>query len=109
VAGDGVTRVMTGSWLIVKWAGIGILSLYVVLIGFAIVRFRDRLSRMRSGLFVPIALGNFVSLTLPWLFMNARATRVCFVAAQAIFVYGMAVLVRNLARRDREGLLKADS
>jgi hypothetical protein len=100
---------MTGPWLIVKWAGIGILSFYVVLIVFAIVRFRDRLSRMRSTLFVPIILGNFVWLTLPWLFMEAEVTRICFVAAQAIFVYGVAVLVKNLAQKDQAVPLRADS
>jgi len=105
----GVVGAMTGPWLMVKWAGIGILLLYVVLIVLAIVRFRDKLSRMRSALFVPIVLGNFVSLTLPWLFVKAEATRICFVTAQAILVYGIAVLVRNLAHKDQAGPLKADS
>ena len=106
---DGVIRVMTGPWLIVKWAGIGVLSCYVLLLAFAIMRFRGTLTRMRSALFVPIMLGNFVSLTLPWLFMKAEVTRICFVASQAIFIYGIAVLARNLARTDKAGLLKADS
>ena len=105
---DGVVGVMTGPWLIVKWVGIGILSSYLVLLVLAIRRFRSRLSRMRAAL-LPIVLGNFVSLTLPWVFMKAEVTRICFVTAQAIFIYGIAVLMRNLVQDGQTNLLKADS
>jgi hypothetical protein len=97
VATDGVIRVMTGPWLIVKWAGVGVLSIYVVLLIVAIRRFGSRLPGMRS-VAVPIVLGNFVSFGLPWIFMKAEVTRICFILAQAIFMYGIAVLVRNLAQ-----------
>ena len=90
---------MTGPWLIVKWAGIGILLSYLTLLIFAILRFRSRLIRMRFA-FAPIVLGNFVSLSLPWIFMKAEITRICFVLAQVVFIYGMVVLLKRLARNE---------
>jgi hypothetical protein len=109
VTNDGVIGVMTGPWLIVKWAGVGVLLFYLLLLIHAMRRYRDRLSGMRAALFMPIVIGNFVSLTLPWIFMKAEVTRICFVVAQAIFMYGITVLVRKLTQRDQTGLLRADS
>ena len=109
MSSDGVVGVMTGPWLIVKWAGIGVLSFYLVLLVVAIRRYRSKLSRMRSALYVPIVVGNFISLSLPWLFMKAAVTRICFVVAQAIFMYGIAALARSFAHKDQAGLLRADS
>ncbi len=94
---------MRGPWLIVKWAGIGILLSYLALLIFAIFRFRSRLVRMRLA-YVPIVLGNFVSLSLPWIFMKAAVTRICFVLAQVIFIYGITVLVKDLARKEQLSL-----
>jgi hypothetical protein len=106
---DGVVGVMTGPWLIVKWVGVGVLLFYLLLLMHAMRRYRDRLSGMRATLYMPLVVGSFVSLTLPWIFMKAEVTRICFVVAQAIFMYGMAILVRNLKQKDPAGLLKADS
>jgi len=57
---------MTGSWLIVKWAGIAVLAFYLALLVISLGFFRGRLPRaafVRS--FVPVVLGNFVSLSGP--------------------------------------------
>ncbi len=104
----GVVGVMTGPWLIVKWIGIAVLLSYTALLVVAIRRFRDRLTRMRSSLSWPIVIGNFISLTLPWLFMKAEVTRTCFVVAQGFFIYGIVVLLKNFAPKDQTGVLKAD-
>jgi hypothetical protein len=108
VATDGIMRVLTGPWLIVKWTGVGISLTYVALLVVAIRRFGSRLSRMRSAL-APMVLGNLVSFCLPWIFMKAEVTRICIVVAEAIFLYGIAVLARNLVQRDQTGFLKAGS
>jgi len=105
----GVVGVMTGPWLIVKWMGIAALLSYTALLVVAIRRFRDRLTL--SSLSWPIVIGNFISLTLPRLFMKAEVTRTCFVVAQGFFIYGIVVLLKNFAPKDQTGLLKltADS
>jgi hypothetical protein len=91
---------MTGSWLIVKWVGIAILTFYLVLLLVAISRFRARSLRLRSGLYLPMILGNFVSLSVPSIFENAAVTRVCFIVAHAIYVAGIVILVKGLAQED---------
>ncbi len=98
---------MTGSWLIVKWVGITVLALYLVLILVTIWRFRDKLSRLGSELYLPMILGNFVSLTVPSVFENVAVTRVCFIIAHAIYGGGIVILVRGLAQND-EVLLKTE-
>ena len=100
--------VMTGPWLVVKWIGIAILLFYLALLVVAIWRYRRKLTRFRSGLFLPLVVGNFVGLSVPWIFEEVVLTRVCFVVAHAIYLYGLAVLVNALAHQD-ESLLKADS
>ncbi len=97
---------MTGSWLIVKWAGIGILVLYLVLILMAIWRFRAKLSRLRSEVYWPMILGNFISLSAPTILENVAVTRMCFVVGHAIFVVGIVILLRGFVTD--EGLLRAD-
>jgi tellurite resistance protein TehA-like permease len=100
---------MTGSWLIVRWVGVAIAAFYLVLIVAAIRRCRTRFSQIRSGLYVPIVIGNFISLSVPWLFENVVVTRACFVIAQLIFVRGIWFLLRGLAQPDCRFLLKGDS
>jgi hypothetical protein len=97
---------MTGSWLIVKWIGIAILGCYLVLLVVALWRFRGKLPR---NSFVPIMISNFVALSIPSIFESAVLTRVCFVLAHTVCIIGIAVLTRQLMRKNREGLLRADS
>jgi prepilin signal peptidase PulO-like enzyme (type II secretory pathway) len=100
---------MTGSWLIVKWAGMAVLALYLVLLLVAVWQFRGMLSRLPVKIVVPIVLGNFIGLSLPSIIESVAVTRVCFVVAHIIYVYGIAILTQQLAQKSREGLLKADS
>ena len=102
-----MTGVMTGPWLIVKWIGIAVLMLYLVLMLVAIWRFRVKLSRMRIGFYMPMILGNFVSLSVPSIFENVIVTRSCFVVAHVIYIVGIVILVGGLVRKDQESLLKA--
>jgi len=99
---------MTGSWLIVKWVGMTILALYLVLILVATWRLRGKLSRLRSEIYLPMILGNFISLSVPSIFENVAVARVCFVVSHAIYIFGIAILVRGLAQQGQEWLLKAD-
>jgi hypothetical protein len=99
---------MAGSWLIVKWVGIAVLSLYLVLILVAIWRFRAKLSRLGSELLLPMILGNFISLTVPSVFENVAVKRLCFIVAHAIYVGGIVILLRGLAQKD-DVLLKTES
>jgi cyanate permease len=92
---------MTGAWLIVKWMGITVLGLYCVLILVAIWRFRAKAARLGSGLYLPIIVGNFISLSVPSIFENVAVTRACFIVAHAIFVVGIVILVRGLAQKQR--------
>jgi hypothetical protein len=98
---------MTGSWLIVKWVGIAILAFYLVLILVAIWRFRARSSRLGSELYLPMILGNFVSLSVPSIFENVAVARVCFIVAHAIYMGGILILVRGLAQKGKV-LLKTE-
>ena len=99
---------VTGSWLIVKWLGLLILLTYVVLLLIALWQFRERWSRKRAWLVVPLILGSFLSLSVPSIFESVTFSRVCFVVAQVIYVVGIGALVSELARKDQEGLLRAD-
>ena len=103
-----MTGVMTGPWLIAKWVGIAVLAVYLVLILVAIWRFRTKLSRMRSGFYMPMIIGNFVSLSVPAIFENVVVSRFCFVVANVIYIVGILILVGGLARKDQESLLKAE-
>jgi hypothetical protein len=94
----------TGTWFIVKWVGIAIFALYLVLIAVTILRFRRRLSRLRNGFYLPIIIGNFVWLGLPLIFENVIVTRVCFVVAQALYIGGIAILMRCLVQKGQEPL-----
>ena len=97
---------MTGSWLIVKWLGITVLAFYLVLIVVVLWRFRAKSSRLRSESYLPMILGNFVSLTVPSIFEDVAVTRVCFIVAYAIYICGIVILVRGLMQPER--LLKAE-
>ncbi len=108
MAGDGVTAVMTGRWLVVKWVGVAISLIYVVLAVEWILRFRWKSPRQRFGSLWPMTAGTFVGLVGPWIFERVLLTRICFVVASAIFLYGVVILVRAIARQDK-GLLRADS
>ena len=99
----GVVSVMTGPWLIVKWAGVAIALVYVVLAVEWILRFRSKSPRQRLRSLWPMTAGSFVGLGLPWVFESTLLTRICFVVASAIFLYGVAILARAIARED-EGL-----
>ena len=99
---------MTGSWLIVKWAGMAVLAFYLVLILAAIWRFRGKLARLRSELILPMILGNFISLTVPSIFEDVVVTRVCFVVAHTIYIGGIVILLRSFGRKNQESFLKAE-
>jgi hypothetical protein len=99
---------MTGSWLILKWVGVAVLALYLVLILVAVWRYRAQLSRLRSELYLPMILGNFVSLSVPSVFESVAVTRVCFIVAHLIYAGGIVILLRGLAQKD-EVLLKTES
>jgi hypothetical protein len=103
-----VIGVMTGPCLIVKWLGIGILLLYLGSLVVAIWVSRGKVSRLRFGLVAPLVIGNFVGLSLPSIFEEVALTRICFVVAHGIYLYGLAILVRAMAHQD-EGLLRAES
>jgi len=91
---------MLGSWLILKGVGIGILVSYLMLLLVVFWQLRRELSRLRFRWAAPIAVGNFVALTLPWIFDSVPAQRACFIVAHAIYLGGMAMSVRDLARHD---------
>jgi hypothetical protein len=91
---------MTGSWLIVKWAGMTVLALYLVLLLVAVWQFRGMLSRLPVKVVLPIVVGNFVGLSVPSVFESIAVTRVCFVVAHLIYVYGIAILAKQLAHTD---------
>ena len=74
----------------------------------AILRFRGKLSRLRFGLWAPIVMGNFIGLSVPLIFERVVVTRICFVVADVIYLYGLTVLVRAIAGQ-HQVLLKADS
>ena len=93
-------RSMTGSWLILKGVGTGIVVSYLVLLLVVFWQLRRELSRLRFRWVAPIVVGNFVALTLPWIFDSVPAQRACLIVADAIFLGGIAVLVRDLARHD---------
>ncbi len=97
-----------GPCLIVKWVGIGTLLLYLASLVVAIWQFRGKLSRLRFGLFAPLVVGNFVGLSLPWIFEEAVVTRICFVVAHVAYLYCLAILVKAMVHQDGV-LLRADS
>jgi hypothetical protein len=100
---------MTGSWLIVKWAGVLILTVYSGLILFVLIRFRNDWQRLRAGLGLPIVFGNFIGLSLPWIFEDVVFTRVCRVVAILFYLVGIAILLRGLIEQNHQSLLKAES
>jgi len=98
---------MTGAWLIVKWVGIAVDAFYLVPIVAAMWRFRRKLARMRSGFYLPVVLGSFVSAVVRFIFDDVVVMRVCFVVASATYIVGLVILVRGLLQADHAVLLKA--
>ncbi|MGA8154119.1 MAG: hypothetical protein WB952_24430 [Terriglobales bacterium] len=99
---------MTGSWLIVKWMGISIAAVYLMLLLVVYMRFRRDLSRLRSGLILPAVLGVFISVSVPSIFEDVVITRVCFVVACAIYIGGIVILLRGLIQENHQSLLKVE-
>jgi hypothetical protein len=99
---------MTGPWLIVKWLGIAILSLYLALLIAVFWRFRGRRSRIRQGAFLPIYVGGFIGGTVPWIFGNVVFARVCFVSESLVYLFGVTVLLRGLSSEGGKSLFKDD-
>ena len=91
---------MTDSWLIVKCAGMGVQASYLVLLLAVVWQFRRELARIRFRWVAPIIVGNFVALSVPWIFESVAVWRACSIVAPAIYLCGMAILVRDLARGD---------
>ncbi len=99
---------MMDSWLIVKWLGIAVLCAYLVLMLVAIYRFRAKLARLRSAVYLPLIFGNLVGLSLPGILESVVFRRVCFVVAHTIYAVGIVILLRGLTQKDKV-LLRADS
>jgi len=91
---------MADSWLILKCAGMGVQASYLVLLLAVFWQFRRQLARMRFRWVAPIIVGNFVALSVPWIFESVAVSRACFIVAQAIYLCGMAILVTDLTRGD---------
>jgi hypothetical protein len=100
---------MTGSWLIVKWLGLAVLALYLVLLTVVFWRFRGKLEGLRGSSFWPMWVGLFVGIDGPWLYENVAFNRACFVVASAVYVCGIALLVRGLRQPGNTGLFKKES
>ena len=100
---------MTGPWLMVKWIGLAIAATYLVLLVVVFVRFRRDLSRLRRWLIWPTVLGVFISVSVPGIFEDVMFTRICFIAGSIIYVGGIAFLLRGLAEKNHQTLLKAES
>ena len=98
---------MTGPWMTVKWLGISIAAIYLVLLLIVIVRFRRDMSRLHHG-FWPAVLGPFVSVSIPSIFEDVTVARFCFVVTTAIYVGGIAILLRSLAQTNHQGLWKVE-
>jgi hypothetical protein len=90
----GVIGVMTGPWFIVKWTGIAVLLCYLALFVVVVRRRRRESPRVAPSAVMPLIVGNFIALCLPWIFESASFTRVCYIAEQAIYLYGLAILVK---------------
>ena len=91
---------MTGPWLIVKWACLMVVALYLLLM-VVFWRVRGKRSRLPSRLFAWLGwFFNFVLLGVPLLFENVTVTRACFVVAAGICLSGIGILVWDLARKD---------
>jgi hypothetical protein len=90
-----VTGVMTGPWLLVKWAGIAVLLCYLVLSAVVCWRRRRKSSRLPYGLIGPLIVGNVVAFSLPWIFEDVVFARICFVGAQAVYLYGLLILIKE--------------
>jgi hypothetical protein len=99
---------LADSWHILKWLGIAVVASYSVLMLVTAWRFRTKLSRLRGEVYWPMILGNFIWLDVPSVFENVVITRVCFVVAHTMFVGGIVILLRGIARQNQERLLKAD-
>jgi hypothetical protein len=94
---------VTGSWLIVKWAGIAVLAFYLALLLISLGFFRGKFPRaafVRS--FAPVVLGNFVSLSVPSLFESVAVKRLCFVVGHVIYICGIAILLRVLVQESKK-------
>ena len=91
---------MTSSWQVVEGIGIGVQVSYLVLLFAALWQSRRNLRRMRFRWVTPIVIGNFVALSVPWVFESVVVSRACFISALIIYLGGMALVARDLARRD---------
>ena len=92
-----------------KWLGIALLACFVGLVLLVIKRLHASRRNLLRKLYLPLIAGNFIALVVPWIFMNAWMTRVCFVVAQLIYLGGIVVAVRGLVQANQEPLLRADS
>ena len=101
-----MTSAMTGSWLIVKWAGIAVTACYLALLFGVFWRFRSKLFQLRLGLILPVILGNFVGTCVSDILESVLARRVCFVVASVVYLYGLAILARGLSQEGQKGLFK---
>ena len=95
--------------MIVKWVGISIAAVYLLLMVLVATRFRRDLSRLRHGLILPAVLGVFISVSVPSIFEDVMVARICFIAAVGIYIAGIGILLRGLVQKNHQGLLKADS
>ena len=93
---------------VVKWLGITVLLLYLALVVAVFWRFRGRLSRLRRRVFLPILVGNFIDGCGPWIFGNVVNERVWFVTATAVYLLGIALLLRGLSAESPKVLFKDD-
>ena len=91
---------MTGSWLIVKWAGISITATYLLLMVFVLIRFRHDLLRLRHGSILPLVFGVFISVSVPSIFDDVMVARTCFIAAVVIYIGGIGILLRGLIQKN---------
>ncbi len=100
---------MTGSWLIVKWFGVTVMFVYLVLMLVVFRRFRNKLAKLRGGFLIwPVLVGNFAGICLPWLYENVAFKRACFVVESAVYAFGLALLVRGLREPGDTGFVKKD-
>jgi len=96
---------MTGSWLIVKWAVMAVFAAYALLVVVTNRRLYGSFWRIRFG-YMPVVLGNFVTLSVPGIFENAIATRLCFIVAGIVYILGIVTVFRKLSGQAQGSLLR---
>jgi prepilin signal peptidase PulO-like enzyme (type II secretory pathway) len=91
-----VVGAMTGPWMFVRWAGVVVVTGYLALSAVAIWRLRHKSLRLPQGLVWPLIVGNFIAFVPPSLFFDDVGTaRICFVAAQVVYLYGFFILIKS--------------